>query len=90
MARHLVNSPKDSDIEERQRMQRKVHQAQEIQLEMSQLDRQNEELEANSREVEEALRASEGSKWAVQRGGGGACVWKGRGLCFWKGRGLCL
>ena len=65
VARHLVNSPKDSDIEERQRMQRKIHQAQEIQREMSLLERQNEELEINSREVEEALRDSDGSEWMV-------------------------
>ena len=46
-------------------MQRKIHQAQEIQREMSLLERQNEELEINSREVEEALRDSDGSEWMV-------------------------
>ena len=68
-ARHLINSDKDSDIDDRRRMQRKIHQAQEIQREMSQLERQGEDLEANSREVEEALRSSDGCK-ANRRGEG--------------------
>ena len=52
----------EDEVQERQRQQQRLLEAQSIQREMSQIELQYEELEEVSRDVEQNLRDSEGSK----------------------------
>lgn len=76
VTRPLIGTYDTSDvaIQERRRQQQRFREAQLIQREMSQLDRQYEELEEVGRNIEQCLRDADGSELLRRRGekeGGG-------------------
>ena len=73
VTRPLIGTYDTSDvaIQERRRQQQRFREAQLIQREMSQLDRQYEELEEVGRNIEQCLRDADGSELLRRRVEGG-------------------